>query len=50
MRAIVVTELGGPEELELHDEPVPSAGPDQLLVGAAVAGVNYRDIYEVRGR
>ncbi len=49
MRAIVVTELGGPEVLELRDEPAPSAGPGQLLVDAAVAGVNYRDIYERTG-
>jgi NADPH2:quinone reductase len=49
VRAIVVTELGGPEVLLLRDEPAPEAGPGQLLVDAAVAGVNYRDIYERTG-
>jgi NADPH2:quinone reductase len=49
MRAIVITELGGPEVLELRDEPAPSAGHGQLLVEASVAGVNYRDIYERTG-
>jgi NADPH:quinone reductase len=49
VRAIVVTEIGGPEVLELRDEPAPAAGPGQLLVDAAVAGVNYRDIYERTG-
>jgi NADPH2:quinone reductase len=46
MRAVVVTELGGPEVLELRDEPAPEAGPGQLLVDVTVAGVNYRDVYE----
>ena len=49
MRAIVVTALGGPEVLELRDEPTPSAGRGQVLVDAAVAGVNYRDVYERTG-
>jgi len=49
MRAIVVTRNGGPEVLELRDVPVPEPGPDDLLVDVAVAGVNFRDIYERRG-
>jgi NADPH:quinone reductase len=47
MRAIVVTEFGGPEVLELQDVPAPKG---ELLVDVAVAGVNYRDIYERTGR
>ena len=50
MRAIVVTEFGGPEVLELRDEPAPQPGPVQLLVNVEVAGVNFRDIYEREGR
>jgi NADPH2:quinone reductase len=38
--------IGGPEVLERRDQPAPWAGPGQLLVDAAVAEVNYRDIYE----
>jgi len=49
VRAVVVTELGGSEVLELRDEPAPSAGAGQLLVDVAVAGVNYRDVYERTG-
>jgi NADPH:quinone reductase len=49
VRAVVVTELGGPEVLELRDEPAPQAGPGQVLVDAAIAGVNYRDVYERTG-
>jgi NADPH:quinone reductase len=46
MRAIAVTRLGGPDVLELRDEPDPKPGPGQVLVDVEVAGVNYRDIYE----
>lgn len=49
MRAVVVAELGGPEMLRLREELAPEAGPGQLLVDVAVAGVNYRDIYERTG-
>lgn len=49
MRAVVVTRNGGPEVLEVADRPSPVAGPGQLLVDVAVAGVNYRDIYEREG-
>jgi NADPH2:quinone reductase len=46
MRAVVVTRHGGPEVLEVRDEPDPQPGPGQLLVDVEVAGVNYRDVYE----
>ena len=49
MRAIVVTRSGGPEVLELQDVPAPEPGPGELLVDAAFAGVNFRDVYERRG-
>jgi NADPH2:quinone reductase len=49
MRAIVITRHGGPEVLELRDEPEPEAGPGQLLVELEAAGVNYRDVYEREG-
>ncbi len=45
MRAIVVDQTGGPEVLKLRDVPTPSAGPGELLVDVAAAGVNFIDIY-----
>ena len=50
MRAAVVTSFGGPEVLEVRDQPEPQAGPDELLVAPEWIGVNYRDIYEREGR
>jgi hypothetical protein len=45
-----VTEFGGPEVLEVRDEPEPTAGAGEVLVAPEAVGVNYRDIYEREGR
>ena len=50
MRAILIRSKGGPDVLELSDEPEPTPGEDQLLVALEAAGVNYRDVYEREGR
>jgi NADPH:quinone reductase len=49
MRAIVVTQSGEPEVLELQAVPAPEPGPGELLVDVSVAGINFRDIYERKG-
>ena len=47
MRAIQITEFGGPEVLHLTELPDPVAGPGQLLVEVDTAGVNYADTHTV---
>jgi len=49
MQTVVVTRTGGPEVLEVRDEPAAEADAGQLLVDVEAAGVNYRDIYEREG-
>ncbi len=49
MRAIQVTEHGGPEVLALVDSPMPEAGDGQVVVDIAAAGVNYIDTYQRSG-
>ena len=49
MRAIVVTEQGGPEVLEPRDVPDPEPAQGHLLVEIDAIGVNFRDIYEREG-
>jgi NADPH2:quinone reductase len=49
MRAIQITETGGPEVLRLAELPDPEPGPGQLLVELAAAGVNYVDTYHRSG-
>ena len=49
MRAIVVSELGGPEVMAMGEWPEPVAGPGQVVVEVAAAGVNFIDIYRRSG-
>jgi putative PIG3 family NAD(P)H quinone oxidoreductase len=49
MMAIVAAQPGGPEELALVERPVPTAGPGEVLVKVAAAGVNRPDILQRRG-
>jgi NADPH2:quinone reductase len=49
VRAIVVSELGGPSVLAPAGHPDPVAGPGQVIARVAAAGVNFRDIYERTG-
>jgi NADPH2:quinone reductase len=47
VRAIQITEFGGPEVLREAELPDPVAGPGQLLVDVDSAGVNYADTHTV---
>ncbi|MPZ65951.1 MAG: zinc-binding dehydrogenase [Pseudonocardiaceae bacterium] len=50
MRAIQITEHGGPEVLRSADVDVPDEpGDGQLLIDVAAAGVNYIDTYQRAG-
>ena len=49
MRAIQITESGGPEVLTPTELPDPTPGPGELLVEVAAAGVNYIDTYQRQG-
>jgi NADPH2:quinone reductase len=49
MRAIAVTEFGGPEKLALIEAPVPQAGAGEALVALEYAGLNFIDLYMRRG-
>lgn len=50
MRAVVVNQTGGPDVLTLAEWDAPQAGPGQLVVDVAAAGVNFMDIYQREGR
>ncbi|MFN2582998.1 MAG: NAD(P)H-quinone oxidoreductase [Candidatus Dormibacteria bacterium] len=49
MRAIVVEHPGGPEVLRVSDVPDPQAGPDDVLISVAFAGVNRADLLQRMG-
>ncbi|OLE21467.1 MAG: NADPH:quinone reductase [Actinobacteria bacterium 13_1_20CM_3_71_11] len=46
MRAIQITEFGGPEVLTLTEVPEPVPGAGQLLVTVDRAGINYADTHQ----
>ena len=50
MRAVQVTETGGPEVLAPAELPDPAPRPGEVLVEVAAAGVNYIDTYQREGR
>ena len=50
MRAIQITQTGGPEVLTLTDLPIPIPGAGQVLVKIAATGVNFIEIYFREGR
>lgn len=50
MRAIQVSETGGPEVLALVDLPVPEPKANEALVQIKAAGVNFIDVYFREGR
>lgn len=51
MRAIRISEWGGPEVLELVDDvPVPEPGPGQVRIKVSRAGVNFADTHARENR
>ena len=45
MRAIQISEFGGPEQLELVEIPEPEPGDGQVLIKVSRAGINYADTH-----
>jgi NADPH2:quinone reductase len=45
MRAIQMTEFGGPEVLQLAELPVPEPAADEVLIEVTRAGVNFADTH-----
>jgi NADPH2:quinone reductase len=50
MRAIQITQTGGPEVLTMAELPVPVPGPGQVLIKIAATGVNFIENYFREGR
>jgi NADPH:quinone reductase-like Zn-dependent oxidoreductase len=43
MRAVVITEHGGPEVLKVEERPDPSVGPGEVRIVVKAAGINFAD-------
>lgn len=44
MRAVVITEHGGPEVLKVEERPDPEVGPGEIRVVTKAAGINFADM------
>jgi NADPH:quinone reductase len=47
MKAIQITEFGGPEKMALIDLEIPTPGPDEVLLDVLSIGINYADTHQV---
>jgi NADPH2:quinone reductase len=49
MKAVIITQAGGPEVLQIAERPVPLYSVDEVLVKVAAAGVNRPDVAQRKG-
>lgn len=49
MRAVVLTQFGGPEVLQIVDIPAPKPGPEEVLVQVRATALNRADLLQRRG-
>ena len=49
MKAIVITQAGGPEVLQIAERSQPIMGANEVLIKVAAAGVNRPDVYQRKG-
>ena len=49
MKAIQITEFGGPEVMKYQDVADPSPGEGEAVVQIQAAGVNFTDVYSRQG-
>ena len=48
MKSLMSVTCGGPEKLELVDQPTPEPGSGEVLIEVKAAGVNYPDTLIIR--
>jgi len=49
MKAIVITEYGGPNVLKVKDLPTPEVSGDEVLIEVKAAGLNRSDVFQREG-
>jgi NADPH2:quinone reductase len=49
MKAIIITQPGGPEVLQIADRPTPVIKPDEVLIKVMAAGINRPDVAQRKG-
>ncbi|PSR56406.1 zinc-binding dehydrogenase [Adhaeribacter arboris] len=49
MKAIVITQPGAPDVLQLQDRPTPTPAPHEVLIQVKAAGINRPDVFQRKG-
>ncbi|SFS46978.1 NAD(P)H-quinone oxidoreductase [Sphingobacterium wenxiniae] len=49
MKAVIITEFGGPEVLQVVERPIPIIREEEVLIKVSAAGVNRPDIFQRKG-
>jgi 2-desacetyl-2-hydroxyethyl bacteriochlorophyllide A dehydrogenase len=49
MKAVIFREHGGPEKLQYEEQPMPTVGPDEVLVRVKACALNHLDIWLRQG-
>jgi NADPH2:quinone reductase len=49
MKAIVITQPGGPEVLQIQERPIPAYSTVEVLVKVHASGINRPDVYQRKG-
>jgi NADPH2:quinone reductase len=49
MKAIIITQPGGPEVLKIEERPTPAYQPHEVLIKVYAAGINRPDVYQRKG-
>ncbi len=49
MKAIIISQYGGPEVLKVTDYPDPVPGPEEVLIKVKASGMNRSDIFQRQG-
>src|SRR5690554_913109 len=49
MKAVEISQPGGPEVLKPVERPMPQAGPGEVLIKVTAAGINRPDVFQRKG-
>ena len=49
MKAVVITQPGGPEVLEIQERAIPEFKADEVLIKVFAAGINRPDVFQRKG-
>ena len=48
-KAVIISNYGGPEVLEIKDVLLKSPGPNEVLIEKVAIGLNFIDVYHITG-